>query len=221
LTLEAVDIMGLSKLSVETPIEIEVILPTQDVWDIARKNSPALLGLALTLILGLMLFVLISQGRIQPGNNSVTRWLKHTKSNLFDLIKHKFQFRDQEPAPSENSRFIPYRLIPVNDASRELFPEPIQIHQPEIVLGADAGKNSIRIKHPSIISQHARITPLEGNQYQITDLGSAAGTWINYQQIPPSSPHRLQDGDIINIGETAFRFQLKNGPNSGTGNKEK
>jgi predicted component of type VI protein secretion system len=47
-----------------------------------------------------------------------------------------------------------------------------------------------------------------------------AGTWINYQDIPPSSPHVLKDGDIINIGEAAFRYQVRNGPNPPEENKE-
>jgi hypothetical protein len=221
LTLEAVDMMGLSRLSVETPIEIEVIPPTEDIWDIARKNTPTILGLTFILILGLTLFVLISRGRIRPGKNRVSRWLKNQKDSTTGLIKKLSQFPKRSPANPEEIGTKPYRLIPVNDISRQLFPEPIQIDQPEITLGTATQEHMIKIQHPSIIAEHSRISFLEGNQYQITDLGSTAGTWINYQQIPPSTTHRLKEGDIINIGEAAFRFQIKNGPNSLAANKEK
>jgi hypothetical protein len=219
LTLEAVDIMGLSRLSIETPIEIEVIPPTQDIWDIARKNTPVMLGLAFILILGLTLFVLISQGRIRPGKNPVSRWLREQRVKAIKFLKGKFQFKTGSVAPAETET-RPYRLIPANDITSQLFPEPIQIDQPEIVLGTANRENVIKIQHPSIIAEHTRISALRGDQFQVTDLGSTAGTWINYQQISPSATHSLKDGDIINIGEAAFRFQIKTGANSLAENKE-
>ncbi len=104
-----------------------------------------------------------------------------------------------------------YRLIPVNDLSQRLFSAPIQINKTSITLGSANLENGIRIKHPSIMPEHARISLGKKDLFQLTDLGSVAGSWINYQQINPSSPHVIKDGDIINIGEAAFRFQIKNG----------
>ena len=221
LTLEAVDIMGLSRMSVETPIQIEVILPTQDIIDIARKDIPTLLGLVFILLLGLTLFILISRGRIKPGENKFSSWIRNQKNTTAKFLKSLFQSNKGSPGSGESIDTSPYRLIPVNDFSRQLFPEPIQINLPEITLGNVNMKNVIRIKHPSIIAEHARISSQGKGQYRITDLGSAAGTWINYQQIPPSSSHTIKDGDIINIGEAAFRFQIKNGLNSLETDKEK
>lgn len=213
LTLEAVDKMGLSRLSIETPITVEVILPAQEPWDIARKNSPAMLGLALILLLGLTLFWLISRGRIRPGNNLVFSWIKNLGSRAGGFFGKLFHFKHPPLSPQRKDN-SPYRLIPVSDISQQLFPEPLQIDLPVITLGNSNLKDVIRIQHPSILAEHARISLLEENQYQITDLGSTAGTWINYQQITPASPHIIKDGDIINIGEAAFRFQIKNRPNS-------
>jgi hypothetical protein len=220
LSLEAVDSMGLSRISVETPIEIEVILPPLDFWAIARKNSPALLGLALVLLLSLTLFVFISQGRIRPGKNRVISWIKTIGKRILDLIKKTIQAKKGLSSDTIPSDFNPYRLIPVNDITRQLFPEPIQINQPVVTFGKSNLKGGVQINHPSITPEHARISTQGDNIHQITDLGSVAGTWINYQEIPSSSPHVLKDGDIINIGEAAFRFQVKNGLNSQAGNKE-
>ena len=214
ITLEAVDKMGLSRLSVETPIKVEVILPAQDTWDIARKNSSAILGLALILLLGLTLFGLISRGKIRPGNIRVFTWIKNLGSRAVGLFRKLFQLKKHPPVTPGNMKFSPYRLIPVSDLSQQLFTEPIQVNQPVITLGNSTLEGVIRIQHPAIIAEHARISLLKENQFQITDLGSIAGTWINYQQITPSNPHILKDGDIINIGEAAFRFQIKNRSNS-------
>jgi hypothetical protein len=212
--------MGLSRLSVETPIEVEVILPTQDIWDITKKNSPALIGLGVILVLGLALLGLISRGRIRPGKNRLFSFVKTNSIQAVKLFKQIITRKKQPLAVPERSNINTYRLIPVNDLTQQLFPEYIQVTQTEITLGNSNRKDGIRIQHPSIISEHARITASEGNQYQITDLGSTAGTWINYQQIPPGSPHLIKDGDIINIGEAAFRFQFKEGLTSLVGTKE-
>jgi hypothetical protein len=220
LTLEAVDIMGLSRLSLETPIEIEVIAPTQDIWDIVRVNSPTLLGLSLILLLGLTIFVLISRGRIKPGDNRVLSWVRTQRGNAPGFLKGIFHTRKKPLDFEESTKTSPYRLIPVNDISRQLFPEPLQIHQSVMTFGSADQTGTIQIQHPSILPEHARISSPRKNQYQIIDLGSAAGTWVNYRQIPPSSPQIIKDGDIINIGEAAFRFQIKNGPNTLAASKE-
>jgi hypothetical protein len=220
LTLEAVDSVGLSRLSIETPVEVEVILPPLEFWDIIRNNIPALLGLALVLLLGLVLFSFISRGRIRPGSKRVITWLKALGIRFAGSIKDILQAKKRQPEV-DTRNFITYRLIPVNDLSQQLFPAPIQIDQLEITLGNTKLDEGIYIKHPSIMPEHARITLQEEDIFQISDLGSVAGTWINYQQIDPATPHVLKDGDIINIGEAAFRFQIKIDLNIAAANKEK
>jgi predicted component of type VI protein secretion system len=44
------------------------------------------------------------------------------------------------------------------------------------------------------------------------DLGSAAGTWINYEQLTRDS-RPLAHGDLLHIGRLAFRFELATPPN--------
>lgn len=220
LSLEVVDSMGLSRLSIETPIEVEVVLPTQNIWDVARKNSLALLGLGLTLLLGLVLFGLVSRGRIQPGNERLIRRFRRPVSQVISLFKGLFKLGKRSANAPQKDDISPYRLIPVNDISQQLFPEHIQIQQPVITLGNAHLKGGIRIAHPSIIPEHARITLLDADRFQITDLGSTAGTWINYRQLSPANPHLIEDGDIINIGEAAFRFQINQRTDSLASDKE-
>lgn len=211
LSLEAVDILGLARLSVETPVEIKVIVPPPDLTSIILANAPALAGLAVILLAGLALFIFISQGRIQPGvtNNFQlfsSKWVQFTKSKT--LVRKILPSKNTDLQDSANQIIKPYRLIAINDVSQQLFPEPIRVDANEIKIGSSIPGNGIQIKHPSVIKEHVMINFLDDEKYQITDLGSTAGTWINYQQIKSSEHHILKDGDIIHIGEAIFRFQV-------------
>lgn len=46
--------------------------------------------------------------------------------------------------------------------------------------------------------EHARVSPGEGGIW-IEDLDSKNGTHVNGQRLAPGAPHRLQDGDVIQI----------------------
>lgn len=211
LSLEAVDELGLSRLSVETPVRIEVIIPPPNFTSIIKANAPALAGLAVILLAGLALFIFISQGRIQPGETNIfqsvsMKWGKLIKSKkLIKKINLGNKLVSQE---STASQVKPYRLIAINDISQRIFPEPIRVDKSEIRIGSSVPGNGIQIQHPSVIEQHAAVTAMEDGTIQITDLGSTAGTWINYQQIETGKPQFLKDGDIIHIGEAIFRIQV-------------
>ena len=56
--------------------------------------------------------------------------------------------------------------------------------------------------------RHARITFEEG-KYQLEDLGSTNGTFINRgKRLPKGTRHQLNDGDEIIVGKTFLRFQV-------------
>ena len=211
LTLEAIDVLGLTRLSVETPIEIEVIVPPPDITNIIRANAPALAGLAVILLIGLALFIFISQGRIQPGVTNIfhsisSKWVQFTKSRT--LIKKIIPGKNTDKQEDPSLPATPYRLIAINDISQQIFPEPIKVDENEIKIGRTLSGEGIQIKHPSVIKEHASITCLEDGKFQINDLGSTAGTWINYQQIQSAKPQFLKDGDVLLEGEAIFRFQV-------------
>ncbi len=208
LTLEAVDIMGLSRVSLPTPVEIVLEQPPESLGLIVRRNLPAFAGLAFILLLGLTLFLLITRGSIRPSAQKKTPWFITQSRRTASALRNALQpTRGQSKDPPEISNW-PYRLIPINEASQVLFPEPISVYNKEITLGSLEGENRIVIQHPSVIPEHARILTLDDESYQIKDLGAAGGTWINYQQISGPKPQTIRDGDIIHIGEAAFRFQI-------------
>lgn len=63
-------------------------------------------------------------------------------------------------------------------------------------------ENSIVIASPLASRRHAEVR-LEAGAYMLYDLGSSNGTRVNGQ---PVTAHRLSPGDVIEIGDEAFRF---------------
>lgn len=52
--------------------------------------------------------------------------------------------------------------------------------------------------------RHARIMPLDGGEFQLEDLGSSNGTYLNGRRI--DGTYRLLHDDRIRLGATTFRF---------------
>lgn len=87
--------------------------------------------------------------------------------------------------------------------------------------GASAG---IKLNDPAISTEHAvLLLPEESTEYILHDLASSNGTFIRGQRV--GTPHRLQDGDRIELGESRLFFMEMrlNGeshhPKSGEGQK--
>jgi pSer/pThr/pTyr-binding forkhead associated (FHA) protein len=53
-----------------------------------------------------------------------------------------------------------------------------------------------------------RIAIQEDGSWAIKDLGSANGTVVNGVPIEAETPHPLQDGYVITVGETTILFRL-------------
>ncbi len=216
LTIEAVDLLGLSKQSIQTPIEVIIDIPPPSISTILADNAPAFAGLALVLILGILLFILISRGTIKPefkfGLNRFFRNEGQGQNNTSQLKKinqnGEFVGGSGSPDSLETKKQKSFRLVPISDVLQQQVPVPIRGWEDDVILGNDPSPGIINIPHPSVAKQHARITIQPDGEFVITDEGSPAGTWINYKQILPNKPHPLKDGDIIHIGEAGFRYQL-------------
>jgi two-component system, cell cycle response regulator len=71
----------------------------------------------------------------------------------------------------------------------------------EIVIGrgADCG---IQVDRDSVSRKHAKVTRA-GEMWQVVDLGSTNGSYVNDAQITQCS---LRDGDLLKIGNAIFKF---------------
>ncbi len=216
LTIEAVDLLGLSKQSIQTPIEVIIDIPPPSINTIMADNAPAFTGLALVLILGILLFILISRGTIKPEFNfGGNRFFKKEGKGQYDTSQLKKITQTGEvlsgssalPSP-EIKKQKSFRLVPISDVLQQQVPEPLRGWEDDVILGNDPSPGIINIPHSSVAKQHARIAIQPGGEFVITDEGSPAGTWVNYKQIISNKPHPLKDGDIIHIGEAGFRYQV-------------
>jgi hypothetical protein len=71
------------------------------------------------------------------------------------------------------------------------------------VLIGRATDATIRVSDSSASRRHAEVRP-SGDGWALVDLGSTNGTRINGA---PVTERRLEDGDVIAVGDTTFRFE--------------
>ncbi len=108
--------------------------------------------------------------------------------------------RKEEPTPA-----MAY-LIPLVGSDEPTLPTPLQITTEDVTLGSDPHQASLVITDPSIEGLHARIHH-EDKSFLLTDAGSIAGTWVNFEQVTPNGT-TLEHADIIHLGRVGFRFKL-------------
>lgn len=65
-----------------------------------------------------------------------------------------------------------------------------------------SSKTDIQVDQESVSRSHARVTA-SSEHFVLTDLGSTNGTYVNDQAV---DQRELEDGDLIKIGRTIFKF---------------
>jgi len=75
--------------------------------------------------------------------------------------------------------------------------------KPEVTIGKAEGCDVGLFGDPLIERLHARIRK-QGQQYVLTDAGSASGTYVNEQRVV--GPVVLRSGDVIRLGRAVLRF---------------
>ena len=91
--------------------------------------------------------------------------------------------------------------------SGELEGKQIMIGSAPLTIGRSA-QNNLQLGAGNISREHAQIRWSHG-VYRIRDRNSKHGTYLNGQRIEEAY---LQDGDVITIGDNAFRFVVKPDP---------
>ncbi len=236
LVVEAIDNLGLAGKTSATSVRIIVPSTAQGMFIAVSQKRPLLLVAGVVVSASLLLLVLILGGHIRPkphpgqvrngmGGTEKTRPVgSHTSSgqpeNLVNSpiktaviesvivsprLKGWFErlpwFRQEElPIPA-----IAY-LIPLVGFDEPTIPAPLQMTTEAISLGSDPHLASHVITDPSIEGLHARIQRSDIS-FLITDAGTIAGTWVNYEPVV-STGTRLRHMDIIHLGRIGLRFQL-------------
>jgi hypothetical protein len=240
LRIEATDNLGWVGQSGEVSIAVDVPSTSQEVVAVVSHNRLLVTGLVIFTSASILLLVLIIGGRIRPkpysgqvpssaGSNEklppvgfLVR-LRRLKDPVTQPVKiapahsakakaavsiwrlHFPWFRHAEPAIIARAT-----LVPLAGSDQPTLPTALKITSDAVTLGSDPRRADLLIIDPSIESVHARISRL-GNSFMISDAGSVAGTWVNYEPVSPTGTN-LDHADIIHLGRVGFRFTLP-GPN--------
>jgi len=78
----------------------------------------------------------------------------------------------------------------------------IMLDGPQLLVGR-SGVCNIQFHDPKISRQHAILRLIDG-QYQIEDMRSMGGTYVNDK---PITVHRLRDRDQIRLGDSVLVFR--------------
>ena len=79
---------------------------------------------------------------------------------------------------------------------------PLEDDSP-FTVGRD-GDNTVNLLDALVSRQHARISPSTNGSFEVEDLRSANGTYLNGQRL--IARQRLADGDRIQLGESVLTF---------------
>ncbi|MFQ5616746.1 MAG: FHA domain-containing protein, partial [Anaerolineales bacterium] len=229
---EAVDLLGLSSVSMETPVDITVQrLPEGFAAEVSRNGS--VLSAVLVLISGSVLIlalVMVARRRSQLRPGKSRRREKRKQNDPIELIPASTEsvsprgltrWASQLPSrlhwPQRGNRSEPFAFLERvvdPDSLETLTPtNPIPLTAPEITLGTDPGRATLVLEEPSVAGLHARLRRDRDGSVYLSDHGSVAGTWVNYTQTNAKGI-LLEHGDVIHIGRIGFRFKLNHPPRS-------
>jgi len=88
--------------------------------------------------------------------------------------------------------------------TRGLDPRTIELVERDYSFGRGSA-NDVVLKHQTVSRRHATITPRQG-RFVLKDLASTSGTLVNGK--PITEERELSNGDVIEMGQVLFRFEL-------------
>ncbi len=226
-TVEAVDILGLSKTSMPLPIMITVVKPPSGpAAFLAKYRTPITFGAII--LAGLVLFFVLLSGRFRMPS---VRAAQEARRADADPLTQSVQVMTEEPiavaeqpkkkraSPKKASTTPRSRkeakaakeaaasFFRINADGQIAAVAPIPVIEKEIVFGTDPVQCTQILDDPSISSVHARLRQTDDGGFLLLDNNSVAGTWVNYEPIPREG-YRLRHGDMVNFGQLKYRFTL-------------
>jgi hypothetical protein len=219
LVVEAVDSLGLSKITMAVPVIVTVIHAPTGIQALLAKYRTLIAMSAIGLAGGILLIILLS-GRLRVKSRHERR---ETRKRAVDPVTQPVTIQQAEP-PSKRKQTkrspwsradrlpdAPAYLTRLGPDGEPVTGRPIALVEKEITFGTDPVEAMHVLDHPSIAALHARIRQMDGSDFQVIDNDTVAGTWVNYETIPKSG-RILKHGDVVNFGQLMYRFTLKNPP---------
>jgi hypothetical protein len=156
-------------------------------------------------------------GRRKPVNGSRQKGLSSKRS---DPLTQPVIIKEELPARRlpgwMNPLHWPHRSTPhkahayltcLSEVDRQKMVAPLPVSTEDLSFGKDPQQCTIVLDEASVDAIHACLKR-EGHSYRILDLGSIAGTWVNYTPVSGEGT-LLEHGDLVHIGRMGFRFTLR------------
>jgi len=230
LRVEVEDELGLIGSTADSAVDISVTAVEGGLLSTISRNLPQVGGIAALLAAGAVFVIFILSGRISP--RSLLRREKPSPEPVGTdpLLDSPLPFEDMARPPAEPEALekrIEDRASIVAAATglEAAYLQPISQDEDlpakdlivlaghEFLIGSDKEKTYFHIEDSSVQALHASIRRLEDGGFELADLDSEAGTWLNYAPITKQGA-KIHDGDLIHIGRVPFRFQLQKSEDS-------
>ncbi len=201
------DELGLEGKTAERKFTLAVDRPS--FWEIfrARYLLPVTILLAVAAAVGVFIAAMVNLNRVRtvqtsgdflfPGESSAPAGAAEGMRRRLRSIRRR------KPKPPEPPAAAYAVLEKLGGAEGK-----IDIIAPDVIIGRDPQSAGIVLDDPSVSPRHGRIVRMGDGLPWIFDLGSSAGSWKNFEEVPPEGAS-LREGDRLNFGRAAFRVRLK------------
>ena len=216
LRVEAQDELGLTGRSMDTDVTITMDIPAPNIWRSLASHLPVLAGLAVLLVAALFLLVMILGGRLQPYAGRIPTRLKRVRKpaaapvpTVSEPARRLSQWVNRLQWPQRRSiQAADAFLTRIQESAEHDSTPPVPLpSDSEITLGSDPEQATLLLEDPSVEALHARFRKQDGT-FVVQDLGSIAGTWVNFEPVAPDGT-QLHHADLIYFGRVGFRFSLR------------
>lgn len=102
---------------------------------------------------------------------------------------------------------LPPKLVWAGQSPAPFKGDAISINAEQMIIGSDPQQTGFTLPAVSVSPQHAVLVRSEGGAVRIADLGSEAGTWVNFAPVS-SKGTILNHDDLVQIGKLTFRYQI-------------
>lgn len=223
--IEAVDELGLSAQSLELPVDVKVIIPPANLSTTLARNSQYVAWASVALgglVLGLLIFLGYRRGLFGPRrsrlktnpNDPLTQPVSPNRvTGRMEASEHTWLRRGGQ-------KTIVAQLVWLDENGSPLEKDPFLVGTHDVIFGREPTQANCLIRDASVDATHARLSRNVDGRLILRDLGSVAGTWINYAPVSLDGAH-LEHGDIIHIGRVSFRLALSGVENPPTPRIEK
>jgi hypothetical protein len=230
LKVEAIDSLGMSHTSIESPVEIDVEKPASifsrleevpwqkvGIWAAALAAALAVAGV-LVFVGRKRKAILESATPVRPPASTAMKSKPRNRFN--DPVTQPVPIAQDAPRKAgdhlsanwpraASNAAVPARLVGIAEAGSPIPRATILLTRPEITLGSDPKQAIQVLDNPSVDGLHARLFQSPEGDFYIADAGSVAGTWVNYAPVAREGV-RLEHGDLIHLGRVSYRFELTN-----------